>query len=64
VAQWLRFWTVNHDTMGSNPAEKDFLLLTYLLTPQTFNTVLFPKCVAKVATIVDRIGTLDFRFDV
>jgi len=21
VAQWLRFWTVYHDTMGSNPAE-------------------------------------------
>jgi len=21
VAQWLRFWAVNHDCMGSDPAE-------------------------------------------
>ena len=25
VAQWLRFWAVNHDTKGSNPAETIYI---------------------------------------
>jgi len=71
VAQWLRFWAVNQETMGSNPTKTIFifyvlfLLLTCLLTQQTLKTVFF-KCAAKVATIFssDRNETLDFRFDV
>ena len=44
VAQWLRFWAVNQETMGSNPAKTIFIfyvlfLLTFLLTQQTLNTV-------------------------
>ena len=45
----LIFWAVNHDTMGSNSAEtiSSFLilmLLTFLLTLQTLNTVVsFPS---------------------
>jgi len=80
VAQWLRFWAVNRDSMGSNPAETVyiFILLTffttfflgtsfqflYLLTPK--NVDFFSKCVAIVATIfaLDRNGILDFRFDI
>ena len=29
VAQWLRFWAVNHDTctMGSNPAETVYIFV-------------------------------------
>jgi len=45
VAQWLRFWDVNQETMGSNPAETIFIyfcfLLTCLLTQQMLNTVVF-----------------------
>ena len=65
VAQWLRFWAVNQETMGSNPAETICLLLTCLLTPQTLSTVVFSKCVAIVAIIfsLDRNETLDFLFD-
>ena len=29
VAQWLRFWAVNQETVGSNPAETVFLLPVY-----------------------------------
>jgi len=50
VAQWLRFWTVNHDTMGSNLAEKVYIflfLLTCFLTPQTFNTAFVPNVLLK-----------------
>ena len=39
VAQWLRFWAVNQETIGSNPAETDFF--TCLLILQTLNTVVF-----------------------
>jgi len=31
VAQWLRFWAVNQETMGSNPAETVFFLHVYSL---------------------------------
>ena len=42
VAQWLRFWAVNQETMGSNPTETVFFFnFTCLLTPQTLNTVVF-----------------------
>ena len=66
VAQWLRFWALIQETMGSNPAETMFLLLTCLLTPQTLNTNVFSKCVAIVSTIfaLGRNKTLDFRFHV
>jgi len=68
VAQWFRFWAVNQETMGSNPAETIcyfYVLFTCLLTTQTLNTVVFPN-VAIVATIfsLDHNETLDFRFDV
>jgi len=45
---WLRVWAVNHNTMGSNPAETvnifSFLLflLLYLLTPHMLNTGTVP----------------------
>jgi len=66
VAQWLRFLALNQETMGSNPAETIFLLLTCLLTPQTLNTVVSSICVAIVTTIfsLGRNKTLDFRFGV
>jgi len=45
VAQWLRFWAVNQETMGSNPAETIFFmfyfLLTCVLTQQSLDTVVF-----------------------
>jgi len=31
VAQWLRFWAVNQETMGSNPAETIFIFYVFLL---------------------------------
>jgi len=30
VAQWLRFWAVNQETMGSNPAETLFIFYFFV----------------------------------
>jgi len=43
VAQLLRFWAVNQETMDSNPAETILCLLTCLLTQQMLNTAVFPN---------------------
>ena len=54
VAQWLTFWAVNQETMGSNPAQAIlflfvlFLLLTCLLIQQTLITVVFSNVLLKL----------------
>ena len=63
VAQWLRFLALNQETMGSNPAETIFLLLTCLLTTQTLTTVFFSNVLLQPSSL-GRNKTLDFRFDV
>jgi len=64
VAQWLRFWTVHQETMGSNPAETVFFF--YLSTHSTnVKYCCFSNCVVINATIfsLDCNETLDFCFD-
>jgi len=66
VAQWLRFWDVNQETMGSNSAETVFCLIFDLSTHSAnVEYCCFSKFVAIVAAIfsLDRNETLDFRFD-
>ena len=71
-AHWLRLWAVNQETMGSNRAETKFIFyfLFFVVDISTHSAnaeyCFSPKCVATVATIfpIDRIETLDFRFDV
>jgi len=68
VAYWLRFWAVNHDTMGSNQATVNINFIFAVMSTHSSNIEYcsFSKCVAIVATIffsLYRNGTLDIRFD-
>ena len=67
VAQWLRFWDVNQETMGSNPAETIFFFFFVDMSTHSTNVeyCCVLKCVAKVATIfsLDRYETLHICFD-
>jgi len=70
-AQWLRFWAVNYDTMGSNPAKIVYIIYLFFtfVNMSTYptnveNCFFFFKCVAIVATIfsLNSNGTLNFSF--
>ena len=52
VAQWLRFLAVNHDIMGSNPAETDYFLFIFCFHVFLLNHLFVIFCIFSMLLLI------------